>query len=161
MIANSTRMMVRSEGYCLSSSSVICQSTTLRAPHTPISHSSFRKLCVGTSMIKGARKMSTLGRGRRKHLLGWEPSKIACRTSFVTRSLAYVCNNYAPQYPSNRGVGEEAALFGQGGRSHSILVFPYHKKADRGKVSVGYRFDDAKFERCWRYCESCPDLLDC
>ena len=160
MIASSTRTTVRSEGCCVNFSSVICQSTTLRDLHTRILHSSYRKLCVGTSVIKGARKTNTLGRDRRKHLLDLELSRIACGNLILTRSSAYVCEECTPCRPSNCGVGEEAVLLEQGNRSHCILVLPYHKEVDRGKICVGYRFDDAAFKHRRRCCELGPSLLD-
>ena len=62
--------------------------------------------------------------------------------------------------PSDCSVGEETILLEQGSRPRCILVFPYHEEFDRGKVCVGYRFDDAAFEHRRGYCESCPGLLD-
>ena len=62
--------------------------------------------------------------------------------------------------PADCGVGEEATLLEQGSGSRCILVLPHHKEVDRGKVCVGYRFDDAAPEHRWGCCESCPGLLD-
>lgn len=154
------RMTVRSEGCCPSFSSVICQSTILQALRMAIFHSSYRKLCVSASEIKGARKVSTPGQDRRKRLLSWGPSKIAYRNSFVTRSSAYVREFSAPWCPSDRCVGEETIVLEQGGGSSGILVLLYYKPVDRGKVCVGRRFDSAAFKYRWRCCESCPNLLD-
>ena len=135
--------MVHSEGWCQSFSSAICPSSTHQALRMPILHSSYRTPCASTSEVKGARKISTLGLGQPRPPLDWDRLKIACRNSFVTRSSAYVREFRTPRCPSHCCVGEEAIFLEQGSGAYSVLVLPYHEKADRGKVCVGYRFDDA------------------
>jgi len=153
-------MMVHSGEWCPSFSSAICPSTTHQALRMPILHSSYRKPCAGTSGIKGARKTSTLGRDQPKPPLGWDPSKIAWKNSFVARSSAYVCEFCPPRCPSHCCVGEETIFLEQGGGAYSVLVLPYYNPVDRGTVCVGYRFDNATFKHRWGCGKSCPDLLD-
>ena len=63
-------------------------------------------------------------------------------------------------FPSDCDIGKEAAILEQGGGSLGILVLPYRKPIDRGKIRVGYRLDNSTFECHRRRCESGPDLLD-